>query len=181
MRNKHIQALSEASLSVALSFVLSYLKIPIGLEFGGFGGSIDFVMVPLLLCGYRWGPGWGLGAGALLGTIKYFLAGGFALTWESMLLDYTLAYCAVGLCGLIRRKPKLAWLSALIGCSARFFIHFLSGITIYKAYMSDLFGLPMTNIWVYSALYNGTYMLPNTVLAVALTAIICRLAPLEKT
>ena len=32
--------------------------------------------------------------------------------------------------------------------------------------MEDIFGLPMTNTWIYSALYNGSYMLPNTILAV---------------
>jgi len=180
MKNKHIQALCEASLSVALAFVLSYLKIPIGMEFGGFGGSIDFVMIPLILCGYRWGIGWGLAAGALFGTLKYFFAGGFAITWASMLLDYSLAYMAVGLSGIFKRKPKLAWLDALIGCSARFIIHFISGITIYKEYMYDIFGWPMTNIWVYSALYNATYMLPNTIVAVVLVAIICRVAPIHK-
>ncbi len=58
------------------------------------------------------------------------------------------------------------WLAALIGCICRFIIHFISGITIYAEYMEDIFGLPMTNVWVYSALYNGSYMLPNTIIAV---------------
>ena len=37
------------SICVALAIALSYLKIPIGLAFGGFGGSIDLVMVPLIV------------------------------------------------------------------------------------------------------------------------------------
>ena len=61
------------------------------------------------------------------------------------------------------------WLAALIGCFGRFVIHFISGVTIYAMYMEDIFGLPMTNVWVYSALYNGSYMLPNTILA----AVVC--------
>ena len=64
------------------------------------------------------------------------------------------------------------WLAALIGCIGRFIIHFISGITIYAEYMEDIFGLTMTNTWVYSALYNGSYMLPNTILAVVVCLIL---------
>ena len=45
-------------------------------------------------------------------------------------------------------------------------------------YMEDIFGLPMTNTWVYSLLYNGSYMLPNTILAVVLCLILEK--PLRK-
>ncbi len=166
MRNKSVRALCEAAMSVALALVLSYIKIPIGVEFGGFGGSVDLVMLPLVICACRWGLGWGLGAGLALGLLKFFLAGGFAITWQSMLLDYAVAYMAVGFAGLIKRRPKLLWLGALVGCLARFLVHFVSGVTIYAAYMSDIFGMHMTSVWVYSLLYNATYMLPNTVLCV---------------
>ena len=65
-----------------------------------------------------------------------------------------------------------AWLAALIGCFGRFVIHFISGITIYAEDVTDLFGLHITNPWVYSVLYNGSYMLPNTILAVAVIALL---------
>ena len=73
--------------------------------------------------------------------------------------------------GLIRCASLLnirnrLFLVSRIGCLCRFVIHFISGITIYAEYMEDIFGLPMTNVWVYSALYNGSYMLPNTIIAV---------------
>lgn len=165
---KSIQALSESAMLAAFSIVLSFLKIPIGVGFGGFGGSVDLVMVPIILCAARWGLGWGLGCGLAVGTLKFFLAGGVALNWESMLLDYSLAYMAVGLSGLLKRKPSLLWLGALIGCLGRFFIHFLSGITVYADYAEDIFGLSAPSVALYSLLYNGSYMLPNTVLAVLL-------------
>lgn len=178
MRNKKLRALCECAVFVAAALALSYLKIPIGAEFGGFGGSIDFVMIPLIVCAVRWGCGYGLGAGLVFGTLKFFLAGGTAINWQSMLLDYSVAYMFVGFAGVLRRKPKTAWLAALIGCLARFLVHFVSGITIYAEYMYDIFGLPMTNVWVYSALYNGSYMLPNTILAVAVCALLS--VPLKK-
>ncbi|MCR5664772.1 MAG: energy-coupled thiamine transporter ThiT [Oscillospiraceae bacterium] len=167
-----LRRLAECAVFVALSLALSYLKIPIGFSFGGFGGSIDLVMIPLILVAYRWGLGWGLGAGLVFGTLKFFFAGGSAINWQSMLLDYSVAYMFVGLAGLLKRKKGLMWLGALIGCLGRFAIHFVSGVTIYAEYMEDIFGLPMTNVAVYSALYNGSYMLPNTILAVAVCIVL---------
>ena len=170
MENNHsrrnLLCLTECAVFVALSLALSYLKIPIGISFGGFGGSIDLVMIPLIIIAFRWGLGWGLGAGLVFGTLKFFFAGGTAVNWQSMLLDYSVAYMFVAFAGLLRLKKGKMWLAALIGCIGRFLIHFISGITIYAMYMEDIFGLPMTNTWVYSALYNGSYMLPNTILAV---------------
>ena len=174
-----LRCMAECAIFVAMSIALSYLKIPIGLEFGGFGGSIDLVMIPLIIAAYRWGLGWGLITGLVFGTLKFFLAGGVAVNWQSMLLDYSVAYMFVGFAGLLKRKKGLMWLAALIGCLCRFVIHFISGITIYAEYMEDIFGLPMTNVWVYSALYNGSYMLPNTILAVTACLILGR--SLEKT
>ena len=169
-----IRAMVECAVFVALSIALSYVKIPIGMTFGGFGGSIDLVMIPLIVAACRWGLGWGLGTGLVFGTLKFFFAGGTAINWQSMLLDYSIAYMFVGFAGLIRRQPEKMWLAALIGCIGRFIIHFISGITIYAMYMEDIFGLTMTNTWVYSALYNGSYMLPNTILAVILCLILGR-------
>ena len=164
--------MAECAVLTALALALSYVKIPIGLSFGGFGGSIDLVMIPLIMAACRWGLGWGLGTGLVFGTLKFFVAGGSALNWQSMLLDYSVAYMFVGFAGLIKKDPDRLWLAALIGCFGRFVIHFISGITIYAEYMEDIFGLPMTNVWVYSALYNGSYMLPNTILAVAVCVVL---------
>ena len=172
MKNKSVRALTECAVFAAMAVGLSYLKIPIGFAFGGFGGSIDLVMIPLIIAGYRWGLGWGLATGLVFGTLKYFFAGGAAVNWQSMLLDYSVAYMFVGFSGLFRRRDGKLWLAALVGCVGRFLIHFLSGITIYAMYMEDIFGLTMTNTWVYSALYNGSYMLPNTILAVVVCLIL---------
>ena len=174
MQNKKFRPMVECALFAAMAIVLSYLKIPIGMSFGGFGGSIDLVMIPLIIAACRWGLGWGLATGLVFGTMKFFFAGGSAINWQSMLLDYSVAYMFVGFAGLIKRRPRQMWLAALIGCFGRFIIHFISGITIYAQYMEDIFGLPMTNVWVYSALYNGSYMLPNTILAAAVCFVLGR-------
>ena len=43
--HQKLRCLAECAVFVALSLALSYLKIPIGFSFGGFGGSIDLVMI----------------------------------------------------------------------------------------------------------------------------------------
>ena len=160
--------LAEGALCIALSLALSYFKIPTGVSFGGFGGSIDLVMIPLIIFAYRWGLFKGILAGFAFGTLKYFLAGGAAVNWVSMLLDYSVAYAFVGFAGLYKgAKNKKLPFAALAGCIGRFIIHFISGVTIYAEYMPEEFlGMKMPSPFVYSLLYNGTYMLPNTVIAI---------------
>lgn len=170
--------LAEGGICIALALVLSYIKIPIGLSFGGFGGSINLVMIPLILFAARWGAPWGLLAGFAFGTLKYFFAEGFAVSWVSIIFDYSFAYAAVGLAGVLRAKgsnySKLP-LAALVGCLGRFVIHFISGVTVYAQYMPEEFmGMTMTSPVFYSVLYNGTYMLPNTILAIVICALLIK-------
>ena len=146
--------------------------------FGGFGGSITLVMVPLILFAVRYGAPWGILAGVAFGTLKYFFAEGFAVSWVSIIFDYSVAYGAVGLAGLFRVKSndysKLP-LAAFVGCVARFGIHFISGVTVYAQYMPEEFmGMTMTSPVFYSVLYNGTYMLPNTILAIVICVLLMK-------
>ena len=70
-------------------------------------------------------------------------------------------------------------IGAFIGCLARFVIHFISGFTVYARWMPEEFmGMAMTSKYVYSLLYNGTYMLPNTILCVLVIALLSK--PLDK-
>lgn len=179
MNKKRLRCICEGAIFVAAAIVLSYLKIPVGFSLGGFGGSIDLVMVPLIFFAVRWGAGWGLGAGLIYGTLKFLFAGGAAINWQSLLLDYSLAYMMVGLAGLMKNRVSGLVVGGIIGCIGRFAIHFISGVTIYAEYMPEEFmDLTMTNPWFYSLLYNGTYMLPNTIIAIAIGAALT--VPLKK-
>ena len=173
MNNKStIRIIVEGGICVALAVALSYLKVPIGLEFGGFGGSIDLVMIPLIVFAMRSNAGWGMGAGLVFGTLKFFL-GGNAVDWISIIFDYSVAYAMVGLAGLFHKNIKLLPLGALVGCLARFAVHFISGVTVYAKYLPDEFmGVDKPSVALYSLLYNGTYMLPNTVLAVVICCLL---------
>ena len=179
MRNKNIRCITEGAICIALAVALSYAKIPIGLAFGGFGGSIDLVMIPLIVFAVRWGLGWGLGAGLIFGTIKYFIGAHSDISWVSIIFDYSVAYMFVGFAGLFRNKWKALPLAALVGCVCRFIIHYISGVTVYAQWMPEEFmNISHMTPPLYSLLYNGTYMLPNTILAVLLCWLLSK--PVEK-
>ncbi len=162
--NSKVRMIAEGGVCVALAIALSFLKIPVGLNFGGFGGSIDLVMVPLVVFALRWGAGWGCVAGLVFGTIKFFI-GGSAIDIVSIIFDYSVAYAAVGLAGVMKGRTGAARpAGALIGCVARFVIHYISGVTVYARWMPEEFmGMAMTSPWLYSFLYNGWYMLAELV------------------
>jgi thiamine transporter len=136
--------------------------------------------VPLIISALRRGLGWGLGAGLVFGTLEFFFAGGEAVNWQSMLLDYSLAYMAVGFAGLAAGSGNKGYYwGPFVGCAARFIVHFISGVTIYAQYMPENFmGLTMTSPTIYSILFNATYMLPNTVIAVAVCILLMK--PMQK-
>ena len=176
-RNSKILVFTEGGICVALAVVLSYLKIDIGPQ----GGSLNFAMLPIILFAvHTGGLKWGILTGFVYGTLKFFLSGGYALNWQSMMLDYSIAYAAVGLAGLFKGKHiKGYMLGALLACLARFGVHYVSGVTIYAQYAENLYlGFDGLNKWTYSLIYNGFYMLFNTIAAVIVSPAIG--AALEK-
>ncbi|MBO4733072.1 MAG: energy-coupled thiamine transporter ThiT [Clostridia bacterium] len=168
-QEKTIFSICECAVLIALSVALSFFKIPLG----AFGGSIDFVMIPLFIICYRQGAGYGIGSGLVFGLIKCIIGGGIGWGLPSILLDYVLAYGACGVAGIFKGKKALLPLAAFIGCAARFIIHFISGVTIYAiATAETVGGITTSNAWLYSLIYNGIYMLPNTVIAVAVMTLL---------
>ena len=56
-------------------------------------------------------------------------------------------------------------------CALRFVCSFLSGVLIWGN-LSE--GLPA---WIYSLTYNGSYMLPETILTTVAAVLVCKAAP----
>ena len=159
MENRKLKALSEGAIMVALAVVLNFFKVDLGPE----GGSVNLVFIPLMLYAIRRGAGWGILAGAVFGTLKAFIGGGVSYGWQSLLLDYSVAFALVGLAGFAKGRVVPAVAFGALGCLASFV---LSGVLIWGEYLPESFwGLPMTNIWVYSLLYNGSFVLANAVIA----------------
>lgn len=168
MKNNQLKTLCECGVLVALALALSYFKI----ELGANGGSLDFVMVPLLLLAFRNGPLWGVGSGMVFGFLKCVISGSLGWGLPSVLLDYVLAYGMVGFCGFFKRRIAFLEVGTLIACLARYAVHVLSGVVLYAITApTEIIGRTVASPFVYSLIYNGLYMVPNTVIALCIMAL----------
>ena len=167
---QNLFALCESGIMIAFATVLSFLEIQLGAN----GGSINFAMLPLLLLAYRRGMLWAVPAGCAFGLIKCLIGGAIGWGLPSVLLDYVLAYGAVGLAGVLKGRKWAVEVGAFIGCFARFIIHFISGVTIYKILVPTevaWFGEIASPV-LFSVLYNLVYMLPSSVGCIVLMSVL---------
>ncbi|HIT34992.1 MAG TPA: energy-coupled thiamine transporter ThiT [Candidatus Faecousia intestinigallinarum] len=171
-----VQALCEGAIMVALAQALSYVKF---IELPN-GGSLTPAMFPILFFAVRWGLRWGLGAGFVFGVLQLMFDNAYAWGWQSILLDYLLAFTPLGLAGLFRGKSWGIFPGTVLGCAARFVVHYISGVTVYRIVVpTEIPGFgTFDNPVLYSLVYNGVYMLPNTLLALAIAGILY--VPLKK-
>ena len=165
MNHAKVRALCEGAVLLAVAQILSYIKLwemP-------WGGSIVLSMVPLVLYAVRWGLGAGLLDGFLFGVLQFMFDGGFAIGWESIIGDYLLAFAVMGFAGLFKGKKNGIYWGSLLGTFLRFLVHYVTGATLWAEYMPDeFFGMTMTSPWIYSALYNGSYMLIDMIFCLLL-------------
>ncbi len=150
------------ALSTALSMVI-FFNLPAG-------GSITvFSMLPILIIAYRYGVKWGLTVGVTYGLIQMLL-GLNNLSYATnalaavciILFDYLVAFGVLGFGGIFRKmksQPVGFVLGTLIACLLRFICHFLTGITVWADYSSGAW-----SVISYSFIYNGSYMLPETLI-----------------
>ena len=174
--NRKTRMLAEGAVMVALAQILSYIKL-----FGDLpnGGSITLASVPIVLYAVRWGLGPGLLAGFALGLLQMVFDGAYAWGWQSMLLDYLVAYTPLGLAGLFKGKSWGVFPGALVGNLGRFAVHYISGVTIYKILApTEFMGTTFTSPSFYSLIYNGSYMLPNLILCLVAFALLYK--PMKK-
>lgn len=178
MRNKRVLLMVEIAIFAALGFVLDFIAFRMPQ-----GGSVSLVMIPIVLMAFRRGVGAGVITGLLVGLLQIVtgfisvapLSFGFVVM--QVILDYLLAYGVVGLAGMMRgryleavraRKTgkviAMVALGVLIGSFLRYVIHVITGILFFGMFAEG-------NVFVYSAVYNATYMIPVAIVA----AIVCSL------
>lgn len=210
--SKSTIAMTECAIMIALATILSLIKV---FELP-WGGSITAAsMLPLVIVGYRHGIKWGILSSVIYSLIQMllggstisaaFLPGDDQMKWYlaviMVLLDYFFAFSLVGLSGLFRNKNKpsksLA-LGALVGTSARFVMHFLSGWILWGAWAAYFFegfdettggsfGKFIINTFdgqmlacVYSLIYNAMYMIPEILITVILAIFIGKIPYISK-
>lgn len=172
---------------VALATVLSYIRVYKLV----WGGSITLLsMLPIVIFSIKHGVkvglsvsfvfsliqllqgitdglfGWGLTAGALVGCI---------------LFDYIFAFTVLGLAGFLRNKGLAGWIVGIvIAMLLRYACHVLTGIVIWKSLGPLWDGFTPDSFWVYSLLYNGSYMIPEIIFTTIGAAMMLKLPHVKK-
>lgn len=169
MKQKKILPLVEGALVIALGTVLSLVtvfKLP-------WGGSVTLLsMLPVALYSIKYGVLSGIKVSFVFALIQFLLVAGEVFAWglsKTMLigcimLDYILAFTVVGLAGFLRKKGSTGWIIGTVSVLLlRFLCHFSSGVVIFESAGKLWDGFSTDNTYLYSLIYNGSYMLPEII------------------
>jgi thiamine transporter len=185
MPARRTRLLTEIAVAVALAIVLGMFRLyrlP-------WGGALSLKILPLLYVALRRGPAAGMTAGGLTGLLTLILDP-VIIHPVQVLLDYILPYLALGLAGWFPAFPRTG-----IGVAGlmRLASHVVSGVVYFAAYappeinirtyhvLADTLGLSLpllledwTVPWVYSLLYNGSVVLPESLLMILIMPYVLR-------
>ena len=154
--------LTELTVFVALTVVLKDVLPPLFRM--PQGGSITIAgLVPIIWFSLRRGPKYGMLAGAIYGVINAFLPGAYIVHPVQGLLDYLLAFAALGLAGRFRKIPLLG---VAVGIVGRFVCSFVAGIIFFTFLSFD--GV------IASAIYNGIYLIPEFAITAAVIFVLLK-------
>ncbi|MBZ4665517.1 energy-coupled thiamine transporter ThiT [Mahella sp.] len=146
-------------LCIAIAFILSYIRFYHWPQ----GGSITLAsMLPMFVYAYIFGPAAGIAAGAAYGLLQ-LIQDPFIVHPVQVLLDYIIAFGALGLAGYSRHNISLG---VLLGGFGRFMASFLSGVIFFASYAPE----GMNPIW-YSILVNGMVIGTDTAICFVISLI----------
>lgn len=183
-KRTNTRAMVECALMIAVGTVLAQIKIftmP-------YGGSVTLVsMLPFILVSFRHGVKWGLFTGFINGLLQLITdfyappSGTLTALVAMILLDYLLAFMALGLAQGFAKPFKNRLTGVAVGtatvCFLRFICSFLSGALLWGSYQSYYEWAAGLSVWEYSFIYNGTYMLPELIITSICTCLLVKLAP----
>ena len=153
-RRTNILALVETAMMVALAVGLEllckFLPSP-----WAYGGSISLSAIPILYLSYRRGWKWGLSAGFVYASVQMLL--GLSLPPAN---TFWAVAPSVRITGYVVGAVGASFL--------RFVCSFISGIILWDSYTPE--GM---SVWVYSLVYNGSYMLGNAAIAAVVLVLLC--------
>jgi thiamine transporter len=149
---ERVKILAEATVFIALTIVLKDALPP--LYHMPQGGSVTIAgLVPLLWFALRRGIKYGVFAGVVYGMIHAILPGSYIIHPIQGLLDYPLAFAALGLAGAMKKTPIVGIAVGIVG---RFLCSFAAGIVYFTSFSID--GV------IGSATYNGIYLIPEFII-----------------
>lgn len=176
----------EGAVMVALATVLSLIKVyklP-------WGGSITLLsMLPICIYSIKYGLKKGLGVAFVYALVQMLIELGEVLSWglttgtliACLVMDYLLAYTVIGLAGILRNKGMAGWISGtVIALLLRLGSHFASGVLIWQSAGKLWDGFDTENTYLYSLVYNGSYMVPEIIFSVIGAVILFSLPQTKK-
>lgn len=162
-----VKQLAFCAVSIALGTVLSYIKV---FSFPT-GGSITLLsMLIICLPGYWFGVGAGIMTGVAYGVLQ-MLIDPYILFPMQLVMDYLLAFGALGLAGLFARRKGGLIPGYIIGVLGRYIFAVLSGWIFFGMYAWEGW-----NPLLYSVVYNGIYIFAEAIV----TIVILLLPPVKK-
>jgi thiamine transporter len=142
---------------IALALVLSQVRLYRMPQ----GGSVTaFSMFFIVLAAYWFGAPLGIIAGAVLGMLRLML-GAYVVHPIQFLLDYPMAYAALGLAGYFRKYSYGLSIGYVVGVAGRFLVAVIAGVIFFSSY-TELGTLNV--LWpsiTYSLTYNISYIWPE--------------------
>lgn len=168
------RVLAEAGMMLALATILGRIKVYTAAQ----GGSVTAgSMIPLLLIAMMRGPVVGVAAGLVYSVIDFMFDSQFYHPIQ-FILDYPLAFGALGLAGLfwkpviqgrVKRIGKilLSAVGAVVGIGGRFLCHFLAGVWFFGEFAPE--GTPA---WLYSLGYQAGYLVPEIIISAAILSLL---------
>ena len=170
--------LTRASVMIALSSALSFFKI---IELAK-GGSVTLgSMVPVILISFIIDAKWGIFSAFCYSLVQMLIGGiaapptqNFIYYFLVIMLDYVVAFTVLGLgstlSSFVKNKTAKLISGTFIVVFLRFVCHFLSGILIWDVYAPE-----GQNVFLYSLIYNGSYMGIELIVTLAVVTVISKI------
>ena len=156
MGQSKTRMIAEAGVAIAIAQVLSFITLFHMPQ----GGSIKAAsLVPLMIFAYRWGGTRGIWAGVVYGVLHFLLGFKSSIHYLSIILDYLVAYGAIGVCGYFKDNLTGLVSGSIVAIALRWFASVTSGAVVFASYAPQ-----GQNPWIYSMIYNASYMVPDGIL-----------------
>ena len=155
MDQSKTRMLAEAGVAITIAQVLSFITI--------------FHMPQEALLSYSFSAahdlclslGWCTGnfAGVVYGILHFILGFKSSVHYLSIILDYLVAYGAIGVCGYFKDSISGLITGSIVGIALRWIATVVSGAVVFASYAPQ-----GQNPWIYSMIYNASYMVPDGIL-----------------
>ena len=154
--------ITEIGVCVAMAVVGSLLKVWEMPQ----GGSVALTMVPILMISIKRGALSGITTGAIYGVLSLLIAG-VIYHPMSIILDYVLAFGLLGLAGLFKQTVWGVIIGRVVGVFGRFLSSLVSGAVLFGSYAPA-----GQNPWVYSLIYQATYLVPEFIISTVIIVLL---------